>query len=441
MKKRVAAVLLSICASLSALPVKHYSLSNGLNLYVKTDQRSPVVLSELWYRVASADERLGETGLSHLLEHMMFQGTTKYPKDNASQMIASKGGYDNAFTSRNATRYVIMMQKQYLPMILDIEADRMQHLIINQTKFKRERNVVMEERRMRIEDNPSSLAFEHLNEIANIASPYQAPVIGYQNDIDQLTKDQAISWYQQYYAPNNANLIIVGDVNPDKVYQLVKKNFATILAKPLKPMHTYPMSKPVGQTAINFNSNTKVPLLLMDFKVPALTSSSATSDAYALTMLAESLSGLKSSVLDQQLVRGQNLAQSVSISYSPIARYATTLTIMARPMPGVARAELEDAIWGVIDQFKSAPVNRALLSRIRTSLKAGFVYQQDSLRSQAYLMGSVVNAHLPISLTQSYLKHLLAVKPSQIQSVAGQYLTKRNLTVLWDAPQSAGDQS
>lgn len=423
MKKRVAFFLFCCGAVIStfASALTHYRLDNGLSVLIKPDNRFPVVLTQMWYTVGSADERLGDTGVSHLLEHLLFEDKSK---------IASMGGYENAFTSKDATRYVMMLPASDLNLMLKEDAKRMKALSLRAQKLANEKKIVNEERRMRIENNPDARAYQSFNEVANIASPYQSPIIGYTWDLNHLTSNQIQNWHKRYYVPNNAHLVIVGDVNPDKVIAMVKADFNSILAKPLKARPQLPMFKTNATTKIQSMEKSRVPLYLVAFKVPSLNNVDQT-QPYALSMLAGALGGLQSAMLEKSLVRDQGLAQGVSVSYSPIKRYAGLFTVMIRPMSGVTQPQIQTALWQVIDQVKSGQIPPDLFKRLKVTLKADFIYQQDSLSAQANLMGSIVNSALPVSLSESYLPHLLAVKPDQITQVANEFLTRKNMTTLW----------
>ena len=231
------ALVLSLCsaAALAAGAVHEYQLDNGLKLIVKEDHRAPVMVSQVWYKVGSSYEHDGITGVSHVLEHMMFKGTSAHPAGEFSRIIAENGGSENAFTSRDYTAYFQTMEKSRLPVSFELEADRMRNLVIPEQEFLKEVQVVMEERRMRTEDNPQSLTYEQFNATAYVNSPYRIPVIGWMDDLESMHVEDLKSWYRKWYAPNNATVVVVGDVDPDQVYALAKKYFG-----PLKPSEIEP---------------------------------------------------------------------------------------------------------------------------------------------------------------------------------------------------------
>ena len=208
--------------------VQEFMLDNGLKLVVKEDHRAPVVVSQVWYKVGSSYEHAGITGISHALEHMMFKGTKKYPPGEFSRIIATNGGEENAFTSSDYTAYFQTLEKSRLPISFELESDRMRNLVLPKDEFAREIEVVKEERRMRTEDDPQALLYETLNATAFETSPYRQPIIGWMSDLEAMKISSLKDWYKKWYAPNNATVVVVGDVNADEVYKLALKYFAPL---------------------------------------------------------------------------------------------------------------------------------------------------------------------------------------------------------------------
>ena len=311
--------------------LRSYTLGNGLRIIVKPDHRAPLVVSQIWYGVGGLDERLGQTGLSHLLEHLMFKGTRQFPKGAISKFVSDHGGYLNAMTSQDFTVYFEVIGKAFLPRVLALEADRMQHLQIKPDEFKRELQVVLEERRLRTEDRPIAQLVERFHAHAFVSSPYHHPVIGWMHDIRQLTRKDALTWYRAWYAPNNAVLVVVGDVKPRQVLALAKRYFAK-LRSVKRPSVAKPKSiKPLGSKHIQVNLVAKLPHLLLGYPTPTLKTAAKAKDAYALTVLATILGQGPQSRLQSELVRGTEVASFASADYSLLGRLDNLLTIHAVP--------------------------------------------------------------------------------------------------------------
>ncbi|MDD1612405.1 MAG: insulinase family protein, partial [Methylococcaceae bacterium] len=307
MKKRL------ICAILLGLPVyaaatepkvSEHKLKNGLKVLVQEDHRSPVVVSQVWYKVGSSYEPGGITGISHMLEHMMFKGTDKLKPGEFSRIIAENGGDENAFTGTDYTAYFQTMNASRLAVSFELEADRMRHLHLLPDELKKELEVVTEERRMRTDDNPQAKVAEYFSAAAYTNSPYQHPVIGWPADIAHYTVEDLQAWYQRWYAPNNATLVVVGDVKTDDVFALAEKYFAELKPSEIKPIKPQTEMPQVGVRRIVVKAPAKLPYLTMGYKVPSLATAEQDGEAYALEVLAGVLDGGKSARLSSRLVRG-----------------------------------------------------------------------------------------------------------------------------------------
>jgi zinc protease len=416
--------------------VHEYSLDNGLKIYVKEDHRAPVVASMVWYKVGSSYEYDGITGISHALEHMMFKGTEKHPPGEFSRIIAENGGKENAFTNRDYTAYFQRLQKDRLKISFEMEADRMRHLKVLPEEFAKEIQVVMEERRMRTEDDPESLTYEAFNATAYVNSPYHWPVIGWMDDLKSMTADDVRHWYQVWYAPNNASLVVVGDVDPDHVYQLAKKYFG-----PLKPSDDIPPLKPRneveqrGERRIIVKAPAELPYLLMGYKTPVINGKKDEWEPYALDVLANVLDGGNSARFAKQLVRGQQVAANAGAGYSPFSRQKTLFLFDGQPAQGHTIAELEQAIRDQIKQVKEKPVSEAELARIKAQVIAGKVYEKDSVFYQAMQIGSLETIGLDWRLADNYAERIQQVTAEQVQKVARKYLSDDQLTVAVLEPQ------
>ena len=434
---RIRATFLALfCAVLfvstaSAGEVHEYRLHNGMKVFVKEDHRAPVVASMVWYRVGSSYEHSGITGISHMLEHMMFKGTDKYGPGEFSRIIAENGGKENAFTSRDYTAYFQRLQKDRLEISMKMEADRMRHLKVLDKEFAKENQVVMEERRMRTEDNPEAVTYENFNAIAQLTSPYHWPVIGWMNDIKHLTAQDIRDWYRIWYAPNNASLVVAGDVDPDAVFAMAKKYFG-----PLKPMADLTPPKPaaeikqLGERRLTVKVPAELPYLIMGYKAPVVKAGDTKDwEPYALDVLANVLDGGNSARFAKDLIRGQQVAANAGAGYSAFARLNGLFTFDGNPAQGHTIDELEKAIRGEIDKVKTDLVSEDELARIKAQVIAGDVYQQDSVFYQAMKIGQLVTMGLDWRLADEYADRIQQVTPEQVRDVARKYLIDDHLTV------------
>lgn len=408
--------------------VHEYQLKNGLKILVKEDHRAPVVASEIWYRVGSSYEPGGLTGISHVLEHMMFKGTKKYGPGEFSKIISSLGGRENAFTSYDYTGYFQLLERSHLQTSFKLEADRMRNLLLDQEEFKKEIEVVKEERRLRTEDNPSALTYERFVAAAYVSSPYQQPIIGWMDDLNHLKLEDIEDWYDQWYAPNNATLVVVGDVQPEQVLKLAKKYFGRIKARELPAIKPQREVTPLGERRIQVRVPAKVPILMMGYQVPVLTTAKVEWEPYALTVLAAVLDGGASARFAKELIRGQQIAASAGAGYNMAARMDSLFMFDAVPAPGKTVVEVEEAILKQIAQLKSESVSAAELARIKAQVRAEDVYQQDSIYYQARLLGSLDSVGLDYRLIDSYADRIEQVTAEQVRQVAVKYLVPDRLT-------------
>ncbi len=439
-KKRQLIVFCLLCYSSAALlagEVHEWTLDNGLHLIVKEDHRAPVVVSQVWYKVGSSYEQEGKTGLSHILEHMMFKGTQKYSPGEFSRIMAVNGASENAFTGSDYTAYFQTIEKSRLNISFEMEADRMQNLVLREKEFTKERQVVAEERRSRTEDRPISRLYESFRATAYQTSPYQHPIIGWMSDIQNYRLGYLQNWYQRWYAPNNASVVVVGDVEPDAVLALAKQHFG-----PLKPHEiTPPISRPeveqFGIKRITVKLPAKVPYLMMGYKAPVLKTIAKENEwqIYALDVLSYILDGGNSARLSKNLVRGQEIASSASVGYNPFRRLTDLLTFSGIPTQSHTVADLEKAFREQIEQLKTTLVEPAELERVKIQLRAAQVYELDSIFYQGMKIGMLNSIGLDWRLFDRYLDNIKAVTPEQIQAVAREYLIDDHLTVAVLEPQ------
>ena len=421
--------------------VHEYRLDNGMKVIVKEDRRAPIVVSQVWYKVGSSYEYGGISGVSHVLEHMMFKGTTNLPPGEFSRIIAANGGRENAFTGRDYTAYFQTLAKDRLEIALQLEADRMRNLTLPEVEFLKEVEVVKEERRMRTEDNPESLTYEQFNSVAWEASPYRIPVIGWMSDLDAMSVEDLRHWYQLWYAPNNATLVVVGDVEPENVFALAERYFGPHKAE--KRGVIKPRIEPAqrGAKRIVVKAPAQQPYLLMGYKVPVVKQAEHEWEPYALDMLVSILDGGSSARFAKNLVRGEQVAVSAGASYSLFTRLQGLLLVDGIPAPGFDMEQLEAALLKEIDKLKSELVSQEELERIATQVAAGKVYERDSVFYQAMQLGLLETVGLDWRLNDEVVERLKAVTPEQIQAVAKKYLVEDNLTFARLDPQPMDEAS
>lgn len=405
------------------------SLDNGLKVVVQEDHRSPVVVSQIWYKIGGIDEPRGITGVSHVLEHMMFKGTAKHPSGEFSRIIAENGGRENAFTSRDYTAYFQTLEKSRLAIAFELEADRMTNLLLEEKEFKKEIKVVMEERRLRTEDKPEGKLYEKFSATAYTRHPYGNPIIGWMEDLQSLTTEDVRKWYKRWYAPNNATLVVVGDVDPKEVFALAKKYFGSIPAREITPTSLPNEPKQNAKREIVVKIPAKVPSVIIGFHTPVHGFADKEWEPYALDVLAGILDGGKSARFSRELVRTQHIAASAGAGYDAIARAPSMFLISGTPASGKNIAQLKKALLQQIERIKDGPISDVELARVKAQVSASDVYQRDSVFYQAMEIGMLEASGLNHSLIDDYVDHINAVTVKQVKKVAQQYLVETNMTV------------
>ena len=411
------------------------TLENGLKVLVKPDRRAPILTSQVWYKVGSSYEYGGITGVSHVLEHMMFKGTERLGPGEFSRLIAENGGDENAFTGADYTAYYQNLANDRLEVSFELEADRMRHLSLDPDSVGKEIEVVKEERRTRTDDDPQSLTYERFNATAFAASPYRNPVIGWPGDLEELRLEDLKEWYRLWYAPNNATLVVAGDVDPEQVFALAEKHFGPLKAEVIAPPKTQREPEQSGEKRIQVKAPAQEPYLLMGYKTPSIGTADEAWEPYALEMLASALDGGGSARFSRELVRGSQVAASAGASYSAFRRLPGLFLIDGVPAKGKDIATLESALRAQIERVRSTLVDPQELERIRTQLIASKVYEKDSVFYQAMQLGQLEAMGLGWELGDQYVDRLAAVTPEQIQAVARKYLIPDKLTVAVLDPQ------
>jgi zinc protease len=412
-----------------------FSLDNGMRIIIKEDHRAPVVVTQIWYKVGGSYEHAGITGISHVLEHMMFKGTGAHPTGEFSRIIAANGGNENAFTGNDYTAYFQTLEKSRLPISFELEADRMQNLKLTREEFAKEIEVVKEERRLRTEDSPQAYMYEVTMATSFQTSPYRYPIVGWMSDLEKMGVDDLQSWYRQWYEPNNATLVVAGDVDPHAVYRLAQQYFGPV------PRASVPRNDPLpevpqhGIKRVTVKRPAEVPSLLMGYKAPVLKTAIDYPDQvrewepYALDVLAGVLDGGDSARFNARLVRGREVAAGIGAGYSMTDRLDNLFTISATPSQGNSIAELEQAIRTELEQLKHEPVDDKELDRVKAQVVSQDVYQRDSVFYQAMVIGMLETVGLPWKLSDKYVERIQAVTADQVRAVAEKYLVDDGLTV------------
>lgn len=412
------------------------TLKNGLKVIIREDHRSPMVMTQIWYRVGSSDESGNLLGISHVLEHMMFKGTQKVPNDEFTRLSRMYGGRINASTFTNYTNYYQLYPKTYLPMALELEADRMSNLLLRQQDFDPEIKVVMEERRLRTDDNPRSLAFERFKWITYPTSHYRQPVIGHMKNLQNLQLEDVKKWYRDWYSPNNALLVIVGDVDAEQTVLQVQKYFADIPARKTPPRNDVLEFDRIGYRHMELNFPVKVPNLFMAWNVRSLVTAKNPQDAYALTIIRNILDSGISSRLQDRLVRDKKILTAVSVSYDPYSRGDSLLSISALPVDGKSLSEAEQAIQTEIELLKTELIQPEEVERVTAKYVSNLIYSQDDIAGQARMIGNLEINGLSFRLMDELPKHFETVTPQDIQRVANAYFSRDNLSTLYLSPEN-----
>lgn len=434
MKSRIAVLLSAwmLCwlpVLASAETAQAFLLKNGMKVIVKEDHRAPTVAHMIWYKVGAMDEQNGTTGVAHALEHMMFKGTKHLKPGEFSERVAALGGRENAFTSKDYTAYFQQIEKSKLGQVMALEADRMANLVFDQDEFAREIRVVMEERRWRTDDQPIPQVYEALNAAAFMAHPYHHPVAGWMSDLQNMTVQDVKSWYQRWYAPNNATMVVSGDVDPQAVFALAEKYFGQIPRKELpvrKPQIEPPQH---GVRRVTVKAPAENPYVVLAFKAPTLRDVEGDADVYALDVLSAVLDGYDNARLNARLVRTDKVANSVSASYDDIERGPSLFMLDGTPADGVTTEQLEKRLRAEIERVAKEGVSEQELKRVKAQLVAGQIYKRDSIFGQAMEIGTMEMSGLSYTQIDRIIEKLKAVTAAQVQAVAQKYFGDDTLTV------------
>ena len=445
MRLRIALGLLSLLSLLLTPPLAvaapvtdntfETTLANGMRVVVREDHRAPTAVQMVWYRVGSIDEHDGVTGVAHVTEHMMFKGTPRVGPGEFNRRVASVGGRDNAFTSTDYTAYFQQVPASQLKAVMVLEADRMRHLTLEPTGYSKEIQVIMEERRMRTDDQSSARVHEAMNAVAWQAHPYRRPVIGWMSDLEQMTVADVRDWYRRWYVPNNATLVVVGDVNHQQVFGWAKQTYGAIPARALPARKQYEEPVQTGQRQLEVKAPADLPLLVMGWKAPRLNDPRKDMDPYALEMLAQILDGHDAARLPTALVREQQVAVSIDTSYDSTNRGPSMFMVQASPRPGHTVEQLEQSIRGALAEVANKGVTDQELARARSQLRASEVYKKDSVMGQAMEIGMLETLGYGWQSSPLMLEKLNQVTAADVQRVAQSYFKDDQLTIARLVPQ------
>jgi zinc protease len=415
-------------ASLSEAGLKEQvfetTFPNGLKVILLENHKAPLITFQVWYRVGSRNEEWGKTGLSHMLEHMMFKGTKKVGPEEFSRIVQENGGNDNAFTSRDNTAYFENLSADRVQVALDLESDRMQNLMLREEDFRTERMVVMEERRLRTEDNPQAYLQEQVEATAFQIQPYHWPTIGWMEDIARFTLDDLKAYYRTYYNPVNAIIVVVGDFKKEDLLPRIEKAFGSYPKGPVPNQERDRDPSQTGERKIFLKKEAQLPFVVMGYHVPNLREP----DSYVLEVIAAILSGGKSSRLYQSLVREKRLVLSADVDHSLLSRDPSLFYVSADLLPGKEMAEVQKALDQEVERLQKEPVGERELEKAKNQLEASFVYGQDSLFYQAMLLAQHEIA-LDWRTIDDYLPSVRKVSSEDIRRVAKKYLIPDNRTV------------
>ena len=420
--------------------VQQFTLANGLTVIVKPDHRAPTAVHMLWVRVGSMDEVDGSSGVAHVLEHMLFKGTPSVPAGEFSRRVAALGGRENAFTNRDYTGYYQQIPASRLEDVMKLESDRFAHNQWPDEEFKKELEVVKEERRMRTEDNPRALLNEALNAAVFVASPYRRPVVGWMSDLQAMTPDDARAFFQRWYVPANAAVVVAGDVDVDQVRVLVEKYYGGLANQPVPARKPRVEPAQTGVKRIAFKAPAEQATVTLAYKVPSYGAGANPgddADALALTVLSAVLDGYSGARLERALTQGPDrVADSAGSDNGLWGRGPQLFMLMGVPAQGKTTQQVEDALKAQVTRIAREGITAAELARVKTQWVAQEVYKLDSLFNQARELGTQWAQGFGVDAGDKLIDQLRQVTAEQVQSVAQRYFSDDALTVAQLVPQA-----
>jgi zinc protease len=414
--------------------VFQFALANGLQVLVIPDTRAPVITQMLWFKVGGMDDPRGLSGLAHFFEHMMFRGTKKYPGDTFSNTVARNGGDDNAFTSHDYTAFYERIAKDRMPIVMALEADRMAHLNLSDAGVVTERDIVLEERRMRVDNDPQALTMEQLAAALHLSHPYGRPVIGWAEEIRHIGRQEAQNFYNRHYSPNNAILIVAGDVTADEVRKTAEATYGKVPARPKQPRADYAQPPRLGETRLSITrADAQVPMFVRSYRVLSYAQAKP-GQAEALETLAMLMGGDELSALYRKLVVEKRLATDAGASYDGFARDAGTFTVYAMPRPGVSLEQVERATDEVIQSLAQKQAAPKDLARSKTQLVASATYRRDSQMAMAQAYGQALAIGLTVEDVRAWPDRINRVTADAVRKAAASALNKREAATAYLRP-------
>ena len=404
--------------------VQEYTLRNGLKVLIVEEHKAPVATFQVWYRIGGRDEPAGKSGISHLLEHMMFKGTSLYGPSALSKIVQKNGGTDNAYTTKDYTVYFELFASDRITLAIDLEADRMQNLLLDKNEVLSEKNVVMEERRLRYEDDPQNSLYEEVVAAAFKVHPYQKPVIGWMSDLKSIERDDLVSHYRTYYSPRNAVIIVVGDVNGSEIIEKIRKSFENISSDQSVKKMQYLEPEQRGEKRVLLKKEAELPFIITAYHVPRFPHE----DSYALDVLQLILAHGKSSRLYQSLVYEKNVALSASADYSGFHIDPFLFFFFVTASPGTSIEDVEHALNEDIEALQKIPPSEREIQKAKNQIETSFIMGQDSIYVQAMKFG-MFEMLGGWGLMEQYLEGIRKVTQADVIRVAQQYLTEDKSTV------------
>ncbi|HEX5127371.1 MAG TPA: pitrilysin family protein [Rhodocyclaceae bacterium] len=421
--------LLISCALPAAAATFETTLSNGLKVVVQEDHRAPTLVHMVWYRVGSMDETTGTTGIAHALEHMMFKGTTDIGPGEFNKRVAEAGGRDNAFTTQDYTAFFQQVPRDKLADMMALESDRMANLVVDDELFKKEMQVVMEERRWRTDDQPRSKLYESLMAAAYQSHPYRNPVIGWPQDIENFTPQDVRDWYKRWYGPNNAIVVVVGDVEHEAVFKLAAEYYGKLQPRALPPRKVQGEPAQTGVRRVTVKAPAELPYLMLAWHAPVITDVSASRDAYALEVLSEVLDGYDGARLTRRLVNENKHAVSVGADYDSLSRGGQSLFIVEGvPSKGVTVTQLEGDLRAEIKKVADKGISDTELKRVKAQLLASKVFERDSLMGQAMSIGGLEVLGLSWRDDSKIYDQLRSVTAEEVKNAAQRLTSEDGMT-------------
>ncbi|MCX8033775.1 MAG: insulinase family protein [Thermodesulfovibrio sp.] len=404
--------------------IKEEIFKNGLKLILIKDNSSPVATFQVWYKVGAINEPEGKSGISHLLEHLMFRGSKNYPGNVFSKIIQSQGGVDNAFTTKDYTVYYQKLTPSKLDISINLESDRMENLLLQREDFELEKKIVLEERRQRYEDNPESLIIEEVIGTAFKVHPYRRPVIGWTEDIQSITFEDIKQYYHKYYCPDNAFIIVAGDINDDIIEKIREKFEKIPSCKDISESKKLYEPKQYGERRLILKKQTYLPMLVMVYKVPAYPKI----DSLSLEILSTILGEGKSSRLFRKLVNEKALVVDIETSNSPLSRDGFLFFIVASIRDKQKVEEVEKIIREEIEKIKSELPSEKEIEKAKNQVEASFLFSQDSVFGQALILGrfEIISSW---KMIEKYKQEIMKISGNDLVEVAKKYLNEDNLTV------------